>query len=120
MNFNNNNFVRILFYLVWCLGQIKRIAPLPSPWMALKTTKELIALTPEMDCDQMAIGLPTAKSASYFIAKSFWYNVGVSVDNLNVSATPLERVTPEMDCDQMATGLPTVRSASYFIAKTFW
>jgi hypothetical protein len=33
-------------------------------------------LTPEIDCDQTATGLPPDISA-FILAKSFWYNVGV-------------------------------------------
>jgi hypothetical protein len=39
-------------------------------------TKELI-ITPKMDCDQTAMGLPPVTSAVFLIAKSFWYE-GVS------------------------------------------
>jgi hypothetical protein len=39
-----------------------------------KVTKELIlALTPEIDCDQMAMGLPPVTSAVFLIAKSSSY-----------------------------------------------
>jgi hypothetical protein len=41
-------------------------------WMSLKATKELTSLTPEMDCDQTAIGLPLVTSAVFLIAKQFW------------------------------------------------
>jgi hypothetical protein len=34
-------------------------------------TKVLIAFAPEIDCDQMAMGLPPVKSAVFLIAKSF-------------------------------------------------
>jgi hypothetical protein len=40
--------------------------------MSYKATIGLIALTPEIDCDQMAMGLPPVKSAVFLIAKSFW------------------------------------------------
>jgi hypothetical protein len=44
--------------------------------------KGLIALTPEIDCDQTAMGLPPITSAAFIIAKSFWKNVGVSEEYL--------------------------------------
>jgi hypothetical protein len=39
------------------------------PWMSYKATKGLIALTPEIDCDQKAIGLPLIMLAVFLIAK---------------------------------------------------
>jgi hypothetical protein len=38
----------------------------------VKATKELIALTPEKDYDQTAMGLPPVMSALFLIAKQFW------------------------------------------------
>jgi hypothetical protein len=43
---------------------------------------------PEIDCDQTAIGLPSATSAVFLIAKQFWSSVGVWEEYLDVSATP--------------------------------
>jgi hypothetical protein len=40
-------------------------------WMSQKATKGLIALTPEIDCDQTASGLPPATSAVFLLAKQF-------------------------------------------------
>jgi hypothetical protein len=37
--------------------------------MSLKATKGLIELTPEIDCDHMAMGLPPATSAVLLIAE---------------------------------------------------
>jgi hypothetical protein len=37
--------------------------------MSYKATIELIAFTPEIDCDQTAIGLPPVTSAVLLIAK---------------------------------------------------
>jgi hypothetical protein len=37
--------------------------------MSKKTIKELIALAPEVDCDQTAMGLPSVTSAVFLIAK---------------------------------------------------
>jgi hypothetical protein len=39
------------------------------PWMSQKTNKGLIAHTPEIDCDQMAMGLPPVTSAVFLIAE---------------------------------------------------
>jgi hypothetical protein len=36
--------------------------------MSEKATKGLIALTPEIDCNKAAMGLPTVTSAVFFIA----------------------------------------------------
>jgi hypothetical protein len=48
------------------LGQNKRIAPIPF----MDVVKEgLIALTPEIDYDQMAMGLPPVTFVVYLIAK---------------------------------------------------
>jgi hypothetical protein len=41
-----------------------------------KVTEELMALTPESDCDQMTMGLPSVTSAVLLKAKSFCYKVG--------------------------------------------
>jgi hypothetical protein len=38
----------------------------------VKGAKGLIALTPEIDCDQTAMGLPPATSAVFLIANQFW------------------------------------------------
>jgi hypothetical protein len=52
--------------LVRYLGQNKRIAPIPF----MDVVKEgLIALTPEIDYDQMAMGLPPVTFVVYLIAK---------------------------------------------------
>jgi hypothetical protein len=40
--------------------------------MSQKATKGLSALKPEMECDQMAIGLPPIASALFLIAELFW------------------------------------------------
>jgi hypothetical protein len=37
----------------------------------VKATKGLAALTPEMDCDQTAMGLPPVTSTVFLIAKNF-------------------------------------------------
>jgi hypothetical protein len=54
--------------LVWCPGQNKRIAPLSF----LHGIKGLIALTPEIDCNKTAMGLPPVTSGVFFTANSFW------------------------------------------------
>jgi hypothetical protein len=54
---------------VWCPGQNKRISPLFPPWMWLKATKGLTALTPEIDCDQAAMDLPPVTSAVFLVAE---------------------------------------------------
>jgi hypothetical protein len=38
----------------------------------INANKGLIALTPEIDCDQTAMGLPPFTSAVFLIAKLFW------------------------------------------------
>jgi hypothetical protein len=38
----------------------------------VKATKGLIALTPEIDCNKTAMGLPPVTSAVFFAANSFW------------------------------------------------
>jgi hypothetical protein len=53
---------------VWCPGQNKRNLSLSSMELK-KATKGLTALKPEIDCDQMAMGLPTVMSAEFLIAK---------------------------------------------------
>jgi hypothetical protein len=50
----------------------KRIAPLPF----FHGCMMIPAFTPEMDCDQTAIGLPVT-SVVPLIAKAFWQNVYV-------------------------------------------
>jgi hypothetical protein len=40
------------------------------PYLIIKATIGLIALTPDIDCDQRAIGLPPFTSAVFLIAKS--------------------------------------------------
>jgi hypothetical protein len=61
------------WYLVWCPGQNKRITPLPFFHVAKakveKATKELTALTSEMDSNQMVMCLPPVTSAVFLIAK---------------------------------------------------
>jgi hypothetical protein len=42
------------------------------PRMSLKATKELTALTLEMDSDQTAIGISPVTSAIFLIARAFW------------------------------------------------
>jgi hypothetical protein len=37
-----------------------------------KATKGLTALTPEIDCDKMTMGLPPVISAVFVIIKYFW------------------------------------------------
>jgi hypothetical protein len=60
-------------YLVWCPGQNKRIAPLSFlHGCRKKATKGLTVLTPEIDCDQTAIGLPPVTSSVFLIADQFW------------------------------------------------
>jgi hypothetical protein len=54
--------------LVSCPGQNKRIAPL-SFFHGCQATKGLIALTPEVNCDQTAMGFPPSTSAVFLIAK---------------------------------------------------
>jgi hypothetical protein len=51
-----------------------RIVLLFLPWMSLEFT----ALTLEIDYNQTAVGLPPVTLAVFFIAKSFWLNMGVS------------------------------------------
>jgi hypothetical protein len=54
---------------VWCLGQNKRIVPLSFFHGCRKmVTKGLIVFTPEIDCDQMAMGLRPVTSAVLLIA----------------------------------------------------
>jgi hypothetical protein len=48
----------------------------------VKTTKGLIALTPEIDCDHTAMGLPLVTSAVLLIAKNFGKTMGVSDEYL--------------------------------------
>jgi hypothetical protein len=67
---------------VWCPGQNKRITTLFFFHGCRMVTKGLISLIPEIDCDQMVIGLPPVKSAVYLIPKQFWYNVGVTEEYL--------------------------------------
>jgi hypothetical protein len=68
--------------------QNKRVTSLFLPWMSYKTTKGLTALTPEVDCDQTAIGLPPVTSAVFLIASNFG-EMCVSRRNIwDVSATP--------------------------------
>jgi hypothetical protein len=38
------------------------------PWMSYKATIGLIAFTPEIDCDQTAMGLPPVTSAVFLTA----------------------------------------------------
>jgi hypothetical protein len=61
---------------VWCPGQNKRIAPLSfllkSTVDVVKGDKGLIALTPEINYNKTAMGLPPVTSAVSLIAKSFW------------------------------------------------
>jgi hypothetical protein len=52
----------VLWCLVWWPGQYKRIAPL-SIFHGCR--KGLIAFTPEIDCDQTAMGLPPVTSATH-------------------------------------------------------
>jgi hypothetical protein len=46
----------------------KNSASIFLPWMSYKVTKGLIALTPEVDYDQTAMGLPVT-SVVFLIAK---------------------------------------------------
>jgi hypothetical protein len=48
----------------------KRIAALPFSHGCPKM--RLIALTPEIDYDQTAVGSPPVKTVVFLIAKSFW------------------------------------------------
>jgi hypothetical protein len=50
---------------VWCPGQNKRIALL---FFLHGCRKRLIALTPEIDCNMTAMGLPPVTSAVFLIA----------------------------------------------------
>jgi hypothetical protein len=38
----------------------------------ISATKGLITLTPQINCDQTAMGLPSVSSAVFLIAKQFW------------------------------------------------
>jgi hypothetical protein len=38
----------------------------------VNTTKGLIALTPDIDCNKTAMGLPPVSSAVFLIANYFW------------------------------------------------
>jgi hypothetical protein len=52
---------------MWYPGQNKRIALLSFFYGCRKAIKELIALTPEIDSDQTAMGLPPVTSAVILI-----------------------------------------------------
>jgi hypothetical protein len=52
--------------LVWCPGQNKSIASLP---LFHGCRKGFIALTPEIEYNQTAMGLPLVMSVVFFIAK---------------------------------------------------
>jgi hypothetical protein len=54
---------------MWCPGQKKRIAPLPFFHGCRKRQLNEKALTPEMDCNLTAMGLPPVTSAVVLIAK---------------------------------------------------
>jgi hypothetical protein len=56
--------------------------------MSLKATKGLIALTPEIDCNKTAMGLPPVTSAVFLIANKLWQNVGVSEEYLRYLCYP--------------------------------
>jgi hypothetical protein len=42
------------------------------PWMSYEVTKGLTALTPEIGCNQMAMGLLPITSAAIPLSYSFW------------------------------------------------
>jgi hypothetical protein len=53
-----------------------------------QATKGVTAFTPEIDCDQAAMGLPPVTSAVFLIAKQFLQNEGVWEKYPDASATP--------------------------------
>jgi hypothetical protein len=56
--------------LVWCPGvPCGDRDKIKEKHLSLSSTEESIALTPEIDCDQMAMGLPPLTSAVLLIAK---------------------------------------------------
>jgi hypothetical protein len=72
-----------------CPSQNKRIAPLSFFHGCPKTTIGLIAFIPEVDCDQMAMGLPAVTSAVFFIMANNFGKTWVSRRNVCcASATP--------------------------------
>jgi hypothetical protein len=54
----------------------------------VKTTKGLIALTPEIDCNRTAMDLPPVTFAVFFIANIGKTNVGVSEEYLRYLCYP--------------------------------
>jgi hypothetical protein len=63
---NNNLNSTVFIGLVWCLGQKKRIAPLPiSSIDVVKATKGLTAFTSEIDYDMTPMGLSPVTSAVF-------------------------------------------------------
>jgi hypothetical protein len=69
-------FLRKMYGFVWSPGQNKRITPLS--FLHGYRTEGLIALTPEIDCNNVltmtaiTMGLPPVTSAVLFIANKFW------------------------------------------------
>jgi hypothetical protein len=61
-----SDYFHISSRVVWCPGQNIRIAPLFFLHGCLRRLKTngLIGLTPEIDCDQTAMGLPPVTSVS--------------------------------------------------------
>jgi hypothetical protein len=49
--------------------KFKKSTSLFLPWMSSLATKGLTAVTPEIDCDQTAMGLPPVTSAVFIIGK---------------------------------------------------
>jgi hypothetical protein len=63
---HNLEISKFFICLVWCPEQNKRIAPLS---LFRGCRKRVIAFTPQIDCDQTAMGLPPITSAVLLIAK---------------------------------------------------
>jgi hypothetical protein len=56
---------------VWYPGQKNRMESLPF-LQGCHKSEGPTALTPEIDCDQTAMGLPAVMSAVFLLDKSFW------------------------------------------------
>jgi hypothetical protein len=63
-------FIRRVCRVVFGAEQTNSASPF-LPWMLKKATKGLIALTPEIDYDQTAMGLLPATSVVFLIPKYF-------------------------------------------------